>query len=74
MNTIFTEHLLSIMIAMPFVGIAIIACIQDQEWIRRVALGCTLGDAVLSLVLLREFDFFYSRHAIRGADGMDADL
>lgn len=57
MNTIFTEHLLSIMIAMPFVGITIIACIQDQEWIRRVALGCTLGDAVLSLVLLREFDF-----------------
>ena len=57
MNTIFTEHLLSIMIAMPFLGIGIIACIQDQEWIRRVALGCTLGDAVLSLVLLREFDF-----------------
>ncbi|MGP0594152.1 complex I subunit 4 family protein [Nitrospira sp. T9] len=57
MNTIFTEHLLSIMIAMPFLGIGIIACIQDQEWIRRVALGCTLGDAVLALVLLREFDF-----------------
>ncbi len=57
MNTIFTVHLLSIMIAMPFLGITIIACIQDQEWIRRVALGCTLGDAVLGLVLLREFDF-----------------
>jgi NADH-quinone oxidoreductase subunit M len=57
MNTIFTEHLLSVMIAIPFVGIAIIAFIQDQEWIRRVALGCTLGDGALSLVLLREFDF-----------------
>ncbi|MFZ1744517.1 MAG: NADH-quinone oxidoreductase subunit M [Nitrospirales bacterium] len=57
MNTIFTEHLLSIMIAMPFLGIGIIACIQDQEWIRRVALGCTLGDVVLALVLLSEFDF-----------------
>lgn len=57
MNTIFIEHLLSVMIAVPFVGIAIIACIQDQEWIRRVALGCTLGDGALSLVLLKEFDF-----------------
>ena len=57
MNTIFTEHLLSIMIAIPFLGIAIIACIHDQEWIRRVALGCTLGDAVLSLGLLTGFDF-----------------
>lgn len=57
MNTIFTEHLLSFMIAIPFLGIAIIACIRDQEWIRRVALGCTLGDCVLALVLLREFDF-----------------
>ena len=43
MNTIFTEHLLSVMIAMPFLGIAIIACIQDQEWIRRVAWGVRWG-------------------------------
>ncbi len=57
MNTIFIEHLLSVMIAVPFVGIAIIACIRDQEWIRRVALGCTMGDGALSLVLLKEFDF-----------------
>ncbi|MDR4495485.1 MAG: NADH-quinone oxidoreductase subunit M [Nitrospirales bacterium] len=57
MNVIFTEHLLSVMIAIPFLGIAIIACVQDQEWIRRVALGSTMGDAVLSLVLLKEFDF-----------------
>ncbi|WNM59273.1 complex I subunit 4 family protein [Candidatus Nitrospira allomarina] len=59
MNTIFTEHLLSIMIAIPFLGIAIIAFIQDQEWIRRVAFGCTLGDGALSLVLLKEFDFSF---------------
>jgi len=54
---IFTEHLLSVMIAIPFLGIAVIACIHDQEWIRRVALGCTLGDLVLSLGLLTRFDF-----------------
>jgi NADH-quinone oxidoreductase subunit M len=57
MNTIFTEHLLSVMIAIPFLGIAIIAFIQDQEWIRRVALASTLGDGALSLVLLKDFDF-----------------
>jgi len=57
MNSIFTEHLLSFMIAIPFLGMAIIAFIHDQEWIRRVALGCTLGDLVLSLGLLNGFDF-----------------
>ena len=57
MNTILTEHLLSVMIAIPFLGIAIISCIYDQEWIRRVALGCTLVDGAFSLLLLREFDF-----------------
>lgn len=57
MTTIFAEHLLSIMIAIPFLGIAIMAFIRDQEWIRRVALGCTLGDGLLSLYLLHQFDF-----------------
>ncbi len=57
MDTIFTEHLLSLMIAIPFLGIALIALVHDQEWIRRVAFGCTLGDVLLSLVLLKEFDF-----------------
>lgn len=57
MNTIFTEHLLSLMIAIPFLSIAIIAFIQDQEWIRRVALGSTLGVFALSLGLLSRFDF-----------------
>jgi NADH-quinone oxidoreductase subunit M len=57
MDTLFAEHLLSVMIAIPFMGIAIIAFIHDQEWIRRVALGCTLVVCSLSLVLLNGFDF-----------------
>lgn len=57
MNAIFTDHLLSVMIAIPFIAIVIIACIRDQEWIRRVALGSTLSDALLSLWLLGQFDF-----------------
>jgi NADH-quinone oxidoreductase subunit M len=57
MDTLFAEHLLSVMIAIPFLGIAIIAFIHDQEWIRRVSLGCTLVVSSLSLVLLNGFDF-----------------
>ncbi len=57
MDTMFTEHFLSVMIAIPFLGIAIIAFIHDEEWIRRVALGCAVGDFVLALVLLNRFDF-----------------
>jgi NADH-quinone oxidoreductase subunit M len=57
MDTIFSEHLLSLMIAIPFLGIAMIALVHDQEWIRRIAFGCTLGDVLLSLVLLKGFDF-----------------
>ena len=57
MNTIFTEHLLSLMIAIPFLGIIIIAFIHDQEWIRRVAFGSTVVVFALSLVLLGGFNF-----------------
>lgn len=57
MTTLFTEHLLSLMIAIPFLGIAMIACIHDQEWIRRVAFGCTVVDFLLALALLSGFDF-----------------
>jgi NADH-quinone oxidoreductase subunit M len=57
MDSIFTEHLLSVMIGIPFLGIAIIAFVHDREWIRRVTLGCTLAVSSLSLVLLKGFDF-----------------
>ena len=57
MTTLFTEHLLSLMIAIPFLGIAMIACIHDQEWIRRVAFGCTVVDFLLALALPSGFDF-----------------
>jgi len=45
------------MIAIPFLGIAALAFVQNQEWIRRVALAGTLINLGLSLVLWSGFDF-----------------
>ncbi len=57
MSAIFTDHLLSWMIAMPFLGIAVLAFVRDQAWIRRTALAVTLLDVGLSLRLWSGFDF-----------------
>ena len=57
MNSIFAEHLLSWMIAIPFLGIAALAFVQNQEWIRRIALASTLINLGLALFLWSGFDF-----------------
>jgi len=57
MSSIFADHILSWMIAIPFLGIVALACIQNQEWIRRVALASTLLNFGLSLLLWSGFDF-----------------
>ena len=57
MSFIFAGHLLSWMIAIPFLGIAALAFVQNQEWIRRVALASTLINFGLSLFLWSGFDF-----------------
>ena len=51
------EHLISWMIAVPFVGIVILAFVRDQEWIRRIAFGATMVEFGLSLLLWGNFDF-----------------
>ena len=51
------EHLISWMIAVPFVGIVILAFVRDQEWIRRIAFGATMLEFGLSLLLWGNFDF-----------------
>jgi len=56
MSSIFADHILSWMIAVPFLGIAALAFVQNQEWIRRTALGSTLVNFALSLVLWSGFD------------------
>ncbi len=57
MSSIFADHILSWMIAIPFLGIAALAIVQDQEWIRRTALAATLLNFGLSLLLWSAFDF-----------------
>ena len=56
MSSIVVDHLLSWMIAVPFLGIAVLAFVQDREWIRRTALAATLVDVGLSLMLWAGFD------------------
>ena len=51
------DHIISWMIAVPFLGIVILAFVRDQEWLRRIAFGCTLVEFGLSCVLWRNFDF-----------------
>jgi NADH-quinone oxidoreductase subunit M len=50
------DHLISWMIAVPFLGIIGLAFVRDEESIRRVALGCTLVEVFLSLILWGNFD------------------
>ena len=51
------DHLISWMIAVPFLGIATLAFIRDEEWIRRIAFGATMVDFGLSVLLWGNFDF-----------------
>ena len=57
MSSIFADHILSWMIVIPFLGIAALAIVQDQEWIRRTALAATLLNFGLSILLWSAFDF-----------------
>lgn len=50
------DHLLSWMIAIPFIGIAILAFVRDELLLRRIALACTVLDLGLFLVIWFGFD------------------
>ena len=50
------DHLISWMVAVPFIGIVILAFVRDEEPIRRIALGSTLLEVFLSLILWKNFD------------------
>ena len=50
------DHLISWMIAVPFLGIVILAFVRDEEWLRRIAFGFTMVVFLLSLILGRNFD------------------
>ena len=50
------DHLISWMIAVPFLGIVLLAFVRDEESIRRFAFGITMVVFLLSLVLWKNFD------------------
>ena len=54
---ILMDHLISLMIVVPFIGIAILAFISGETSIKRIAFGITIVEFFLSLVLWRSFDF-----------------
>ena len=54
---ILMDHIISWMVAVPFLGIGILAFVRDEEWIRRIAFGSTMVEFLLSLILWRSFDF-----------------
>ncbi len=56
MYSIFYDNLLSWLIAVPFVGIAVLAFVRSELWVRRVALGCTLLAFGLGLFLWSQFN------------------
>jgi len=50
------DHLISWMIAVPFLGIVGLAFVRDEESIRRIAFGFTMVEFFLALILWRNFD------------------
>ena len=56
MSSVFTEHLISWMIAVPFVTIAVLLFMPTNQWVRRVALAGSLTNLVLTGVLWSGFD------------------
>jgi NADH-quinone oxidoreductase subunit M len=54
--TIFTEHMISWMVVIPFLGIALLAFARDQEWLRRIAFVCTMVEFGVSLILWQRFE------------------
>ena len=56
MNAVLTDHLISWMIAVPFLGIAVLAFARTQQWVRRIALASTLVTLGLSRSLWSGYD------------------
>jgi NADH-quinone oxidoreductase subunit M len=56
MSALFADHLLSWMIAMPFLGMVALAPVRDRVWVLSVTLAITLLNVALALYLWSVFD------------------
>ena len=50
------DHLISWMIAVPFIGVGILALMHDETSIKRIAFSITMVEFFLSLILWKSFD------------------
>ena len=56
MSSILVDHLISWMIAVPFLTIAVLLFMRNDQWVRRVALAGTLTNLGLTCLLWSGFD------------------
>jgi NADH-quinone oxidoreductase subunit M len=55
--TLFADHMISWLIALPFIGMGLLAFFRDEEMIRRVALAVTMVEFGLGVLLCLRFDY-----------------
>jgi NADH-quinone oxidoreductase subunit M len=56
MTSLLTDHLISLLIAVPFLGIAALLLVRRDGWARRIALVSSLASLALSVTLWCGFD------------------
>jgi len=56
MNSLLTDHLLSLMIAVPFIGMAVLSFMSDRKMVLSTTLVVTLINALLAFYLWGQFD------------------
>ncbi|MDA0205791.1 MAG: NADH-quinone oxidoreductase subunit M [Acidobacteria bacterium] len=56
MSTILADHLISCLIAVPFLGIALLVLAKSDEWARRIALLATFAALGVAITALLSFD------------------
>ena len=56
MSAVLTDHLISWLIAVPFLGIVVLVFARTRQWVRRIALASTVVTLGLSLALWSGFD------------------
>ena len=60
MISLLTDHLLSLIIAVPFVGMIVLAFLSERKWVLSVTLAITLINAALAFYLWNQFSLVES--------------
>ena len=60
MSSLLTDHLLSLIIAVPFIGMVVLAFLSERKWVLSVTLAITLINAALAFYLWNQFSLVES--------------